>query len=322
METMNGLQLLLLMKLQAPATKFVIVSDVPGEEARAQAYQNGADFYLLRPHTSAAVRNGLQNVMMILDRDGGNHSPGVEEPVQRLTDLVQTRCLSGDSVILVVRSHFQSGDIFIYRGEVFHAQYPGKSGPLAFHDMIHWDDGLVRVSTFPLTNIPPRTIETSYRVLVDGMKDEIPFASDLRPPHEEAAGAREHTVDHAEATSEAPALPEEPASRCLPDLAKAGIETLAVGSYWKVNLMGELVEGSGVTDPDHCAFITNFLYRKMADVAVALEVDYFDTLTLLGPDQQQVLVADNLGIAHAVFESGGTEEARGQFVNWCREQSL
>ena len=86
---------------------------------------------------------------------------------------------------------------------------------------------------------------------------------------------------------------------------------------------GELLEGSQVAEPDRCAFITAFIYRKMADVAVALEVDYFNTMTLLGPHQQQVLVADNLGVRHGVFDTAWTNEAsRAQYVKWCCEQSL
>jgi len=66
-----------------------------------------------------------------------------------------------------------------------------------------------------------------------------------------------------------------------------------------VNLSGDLLEGSQVSEPDRCAFITSFIYRKMADVAVALEVDYFSHAMLLGPHLQQVLVADNMGVRHA-----------------------
>jgi hypothetical protein len=96
-----------------------------------------------------------------------------------------------------------------------------------------------------------------------------------------------------------------------------------MSSHWKVNLSGELLEGSRVVDPDRCAFITSFIYRKMADVAVALEVDYFDEMTLLGPHLQQVLVADNMSIRHGVFDTAWTtEQLREQYVKWCREQSF
>jgi hypothetical protein len=84
-----------------------------------------------------------------------------------------------------------------------------------------------------------------------------------------------------------------------------------------------LLEGSQVAQTDRCAFITYFIYRKMADVAVALQVDYFDHMTLFGPHLQQVLVADNLGVRHAVFDAAWTtEEKREQFVKWCCEQSF
>ena len=322
MDAMDGIQLLQLMKLQAPGTRFVLVSDDASEEARAHAYQNGADFYLMRPRTADDFRIALKDIAAVFGRTREGHAPdgAIEEPAQRLTDIVQTHCLSGDSVILLVRSRFQSGDIFIYRGEVFHAQYPGRSGLGAFYDMVHWDDGLVRVKVFRLTNIPPRTIELPYRALLEGAAESIPTDSDLRSPHPHSDGGE--PPDFKTVTLEAPALPEEPAV-VFPVPQMHEIEMPEVNSYWKVNLTGELLEGSRVTDPDRCAFITTFLYRKMADIAVALEVDYFDTLTLLGPHQQQVLVADNFGVSHAVFDVEWTrEEMREQFVEWCREQSL
>lgn len=325
MEAMDGVQLMLLMKLQAPTTTFVVVGDVPGEEARALAYQNGADLYLLRPSSPAAWENAAKNIRTLLEGAMKARRPeDGEEPAQRLTDVVQTRCLSGDSVILSVQGRFQQGDIFIYRGEIFHAQYPGKSGVSAFYDMSRWDDGLVRVKTFRLTNIPPRTIETPYRALLEGVLCDAPSDADLRPPVEAIAPEERETVQ-VDPTWEAPSLPPEPlASPFLPDVARPdGTPMPPVEAYWKVNLMGELVEGSGVTDPDRCALLTNFFYRKLADVAVALEVDYFDTLVLRGPLEEQVLVADNFGVRHAIFGAAhANEPLREQFLNWCREQSL
>ena len=112
----------------------------------------------------------------------------------------------------------------------------------------------------------------------------------------------------------------------FPDLApkvKGGTALPRVNSHWMVNLSGDLMEGSQVSESDRCAFITTFIFRKMADVAVALELEYFDSFTLLGPHLQQVLVADNMGVRHAVFETAWTtEEMRVQYMKWCREQSF
>lgn len=127
MDAMDGLQLLQLIKQQAPTSKFIVVSDSADETSRAVAYQNGADFFLARPLTPAAVGLAVEAIRGLLTtrveervRDEG------ETPVVRLADIVQMRCLSGDSVLLLVRSKHQSGDVFIFRGEVFHAQYPGQ----------------------------------------------------------------------------------------------------------------------------------------------------------------------------------------------------
>jgi len=165
LDAMDGLQLLQLIKHQAPTSKFILVSDSADETSRAVAYQNGADFFLERPHTPRSFALALEAIK-------GLFKPNrVDEPLQdegdgpviALADIVQMRCLSGDSVLLLVRSSYQSGDIFIFRGEVFHAQYPGKSGEAAFRDMMHWDAGLVRIKAVKLIHTPPRTIEIPYR---------------------------------------------------------------------------------------------------------------------------------------------------------------
>src|SRR5450631_1810264 len=45
LDTMDGLQLLQLIKQQSPVSKFVLVGDTGDETSRALAYQNGADFF-------------------------------------------------------------------------------------------------------------------------------------------------------------------------------------------------------------------------------------------------------------------------------------
>ena len=334
LDAMDGLQLLLLLKQQAPATKFIIVSDTPDEISRAQAYQNGADFFLERPRTTEGMRTAQEAIKGLLKRhqDSKPLRNDDDTALSGLADIVQTHCLSGDSVLLHVRGNHQSGDIFIFRGEIYHAQYPGKSGDRAFHDMMQWDGGQVRTKAHKLSHVPPRTIETPYQELLDAAKEFGALDPDMRPPSGEllsfsAALSSEETqpsvVEEApplEDTGPVPAIDLDEES----EIGGFGETTLpAVNSHWKVNLMGELVEGSQMAEPDRCAFITYFIYRKMADIAVTLEVDYFNKLTLMGPHLQQVLVADNLGVRHAVFDTAWTsEEKREQYVKWACEQSF
>jgi CheY-like chemotaxis protein len=330
LDTMDGLQLLQLIKQHSPASIFVIVSDTADETSRAMAYQNGADFFLARPATPPAFHQAVEAIQGLFKPIAGDE-PAQEEGDSRvvgIADIVQMRCLSGDSVLLSVRSQFQSGDVFIFRGEIFHAQYPGKSGEAAFRDIIGWDGGLVRIKAVKLTNIPPRTIEVPYRQLLEAVEKPGKQATDMirksgelyivsaEPPPETASLS---------VVQEAPPR-EDPAPTFFPDpRALAGGDTPLprVNSHWMVNLSGELLEGSQVAEADRCAFITSFIYRKMADVAVALEVDYFSHMTLLGPHLQQVLVADNMGVRHAVFDTAWTtEDLRVQYVKWCCEQSF
>jgi CheY-like chemotaxis protein len=334
LEMMDGLQLLQFIKNQSPATKFVVVSDSSEEGARALAYQNGADFFIERPRTPDSYSVALEAIQALF-KTGTVTGPLPKDaglPAVSLVDILQMHCLSGDSILLMVKSKQQSGDIFIYRGEVFHAQYPGRGGENAFREMIHWDKGRVRIKTIKLTQAPPRTIDVPYRELL-GAADK---AEDMTPEVEQQGGdlfvvASKTTPTTASLAviNEAPPRdhPAPPPSRIFfpdPALSPRGSTTLPqMNSHWRVTLTGELLEGSQVAEPDRCAFITTFIYRKMADVAVALEVDYFKEMTLLGPHLQQVLVADNLGVRHGVFDAPWTNETmRAQYVKWCCEQSL
>ncbi len=334
LDTMDGLQLLQFIKNQSPATKFVVVSDSTEESSRALAYQNGADFFLERPRTPDSYSVALEAIQGLF-KTGTVTGPLTEDagsPRVSLVDIIQMHCLSGDSILLMVRSAQQSGDIFIFRGEVYHAQYPGRGGENAFRDMVRWDNGRVRIKTIKLTQAPPRTIETPYRLLL-GAADKV---EDLMPEVEQQGGdlfvvASKTSPDTSTLAviNEAPPREETPPSAPLiffpdPALSPRGNTPLPqMNSHWRVTLTGELLEGSQVAEPDRCAFITTFIYRKMADVAVALEVDYFNQMTLLGPHLQQVLVADNLGVRHGVFDAPWTkEDVREQYVKWCCEQSL
>jgi CheY-like chemotaxis protein len=335
LDAMDGVQLLLLMKQQAPAATFLIVSDFSDEVSRAQAYQNGADFFLERPRTPEAIQVAVDAIRGLLQRhlESGPSRDDSDGHLLRIADIVQTRCLSGDSVLLTVRSEHRSGDIFIYRGEVFHAQYPGMGGESAFFDIMRWDGGRLRVDEHKLAHVPLRTIETPYGQLLtaveksSGLSDpaalqemgELPgVAGDISPAASVASVAQEAPpLKREEVAAVSPAVPHQP------EVPVGETPLPPVNSHWKINLMGELVEGSQVSETGRCAFITYFIYRKLADVAVVLEVDYFNELTLFGPHLQQVLVADNFGVRHAVFDAAWrTETDRMQYVKWCREQSI
>lgn len=59
----------------------------------------------------------------------------------RLTDLVQTACLSQLSHMLRVESAVGAGRIFFRSGQVFHAETEGKRGEEAFCHILLWENG-------------------------------------------------------------------------------------------------------------------------------------------------------------------------------------
>ncbi len=329
LDAMDGLQLLQLIKHQASTSKFIVVSDSADETSRAVAYQNGADFFLARPKSPEAFALAVEAIRGLLGTRADEPARDEEDtPMVKLTDIVQMRCLSGDSVLLLVRSKHQSGDVFIFRGEVFHAQYPGKSGEAAFRDILQWDEGLVRIKSVKLTHTPPRTIEMPYLQLLETAEKLAAQGPEIEQTAGElyvVSGEPSADTSSLSVMKEAPPREDSPPTAVSSQVLMISRETELphVNSHWKINLSGELVEGSQVAEVDRCAFITSFIYRKMADVAVALEVDYFNHMTLLGPHLQQVLVADNMGVRHAVFDTAWTtEDLRVQYLKWCCEQSL
>ena len=328
LHAMDGLQLLLLWRQQAPTSTFVIVGDTTAEEVRLDSFRHGADVFLSRPGTEEDWVAAVQIIVDELKKLGEKRPGSIEaEPPQQIADVVQMNCLSGNSVALEISTAAQHGDIFIHEGAVFHAQYPGRSGREAFIEMMQWDGGFAQIKTVPLQHLPPRTIEAPCHELLQSLVaveplpggDRIPFSGRLARVAGEVTAA-------SDIFDEAPprAITEETdgISSARRTGEVSGSEAPPVESHWKVDMMGTLVEGVGVRDPEHCALVTNFIFRKMADIAVALEVDYFTSLTLRGNSMQQVLVADNWGVRHAILDAGAEEQSRKQYLDWCHEQSL
>ena len=323
LNAMDGLQLLLLWRPQAPAGKFVVVSDNAHEEEKAEAHRCGADMFLKRPTDDAAWAAAIEAIEAQVHASPKAIDLGLTEPLQPIADVVQMNCLSGNSVVLQVATEQQRGDIFIHGGEVFHAQFPGRSGVEAFHDMLQWEDGSAQIQTLPLHHLPPRTIEIPHAELLYSLMRVEPLPGGDRTPLSGRLAQLAGETTASDISDEAPPRDTSPTrTQALAALRGEKGEQLPVQTHWKVDLVGTLVEGSGVNDPEHCALITNFIFRKLADIAVALEVEYFDQLTLWGPEHQQVLVADNWGVRHALLEGNAPECSRANYVNWCREQGL
>ena len=324
LHAMDGLQLLILWRQQAPASTFVIVSDSAAEESRNEALRHGADLFLTRPSQEPKWISAVEAMDSELRKEREDVTRSGTESQLSMADVVQMNCLSGNSLVLEIRTEDQHGDIFIHEGMIFHAQFPGRSGPDAFQEMLRWNDGMARITTRPLQHLPPRTIEGPWHDLLRSLLPVEPLPGGDRIPMSGRLARLAGETTAADIFEEAPPRLEMPvpALSTKSEYRLAAAETPDVETHWKVDMMGLLVEGVGVRDPEHCALVTNFIFRKMADIAVALEVDYFDSITLRGDSMQQVLVANNWGVRHAILEADADEGRRNQYRDWARGQSF
>lgn len=323
---MDCFQWMTVMKKQAPQVRFVIVSEEANEFYRFQAYHNGADLFLLRPQSQEAWEEVLGQLRQLLEPATVPLASAQAGDVSTLSELVALRCQQADSSMIQVDIIGNSGDIFIYEGTVYHAQCSGYSGERAFVEMLAWPAEQMRIKVYKLNYTPPRTIERNLSELLLGNAEvavlDLPVVSEkafaVTPPDVPESPLLPEEMATLEAPpkdtrSLEPVLEKQPAPNC--DIS---FRSPALISHWKIDLMGKFDDGCGAIDPTHTAALTYFIYRKMADIAVALDEDYFNRLTLIGPQYRQELVADNLGVRHALFHAPQvTPGETDNFITWC-----
>ncbi|MEM1059104.1 MAG: response regulator [Verrucomicrobiota bacterium] len=346
-------QLLLMLKNNAPKATFIALGEGRHELERFQAIQNGANAFFNRPVSADDFAEVAGQIYQVLN-------PGPAEPAVavrtvhrasgqevRLIDLASMECLSGNSTLLHVTGAAGSGDLFVFQGDIFHAQCPGATGEAALAEMLGWSPAELEVSLHQLSSLPPRTIEGDWQSLLKAPPDGEPIDRNrATEPVTLPDIATEETRESME--NEAPAndysqLPEVPALETdasqpgelpgsdSPYLTQTGslvkpeerYEAPSLISYWSTDLMGQIMEGENVGDLDNAASTTFGLYRQLADLAVALETDYFTRCTVYGHTYTCDILADNLALRQAVFETASMqEEHRDEFVAWCYGRSL
>lgn len=319
----DGLQLLLLLHNQAPQSRFCMMADEASEIFRYQALQNGASLYLQKPRELDDWHEIVSSIQSLFGElpDAAATSARLNPNATSAAELIQTECLSGGSCVLEITSDIagQRGQIFIFRGELFHGQCPGKSGEDAVREMLGWPGCRAVHQSHQLLHAPPHTVETPWQELLQGAEDVSPAPEQqmaaplgvLLPDDSErsTSGLRPEVGIVGESYSETiqPVVGESPT---LPGFL----------SHWKINFTGELLETDG-TDPD--PQLTFSIFQKLAEVAVELEQDYSPRITFLGNWVQQELISGHSGIRHALFSTAETtEEIRDSYLVWCYERDV
>lgn len=184
MPTMDGLQVLAIVRRKFPHLRTVILTGLVDSQYRARAYAMGVDLYIEKPHSEEEIRRLKDCIESLLDSElqhpGGFR--GVQE--KSLVDLIQLECLCRNSTVLRIHSENGEGRIWFLDGEIVDAEAPNLSGAEAFRRILSWKTGNFEMA--PAEPDRPRAILDSYQGLLLESAQANDEAQARRPETEEA----------------------------------------------------------------------------------------------------------------------------------------
>ena len=135
MPDINGLDLLVRIKMEHPQTKVIIMTAYGSSDVQKEANRRGSLYYIEKPFEIADIRK------IIIDLIGKKKGfQGKVFDVQ-LTDIIQMNCLGRLTTALVITRDGEKGVIYFNEGEVIHAECGDKKGTEAFYKILSWEDG-------------------------------------------------------------------------------------------------------------------------------------------------------------------------------------
>jgi len=163
MPDINGLDLLVQIKMNHPQTKVIIMTAYGSSDVQREANRRGSLFYIEKPFEINDIRK------IIIDLIGKKKGfQGKVFDVQ-LTDIIQMNCLGRLTTALVITRNGEKGVIYFNEGEIIHAECGEKKGSDAFYRILSWDEGefVSNIGFIP----PVQTIFQSWEhLLVEAMR--------------------------------------------------------------------------------------------------------------------------------------------------------
>ena len=163
MPDINGLDLLVRIKMEHPQTKVIIMTAYGSTDVQKEANRRGSLFYIEKPFEINDIRK------IIIDLIGKKKGfQGKVFDVQ-LTDIIQMNCLGRLTTALVITRNGEKGVIYFNEGEIIHAECGEKKGSDAFYRILSWEEGefISNIGFIP----PVQTIFQSWEhLLVEAMR--------------------------------------------------------------------------------------------------------------------------------------------------------
>ncbi|MFY9399498.1 MAG: response regulator [Desulfomonilia bacterium] len=169
----NGLDVLLKIKDERPATKVIIMTAYGSSEIKAKAKARGSLFYIEKPFEIEQLRS---LILKAIKEDAARGFDGSMTGLQ-LPDLIQMNCLSQVTTALYVRKDQREGCIFFEDGQITHAEIGAVEGEEALFSILSWSSGSFRFVGG--MKAPKVTIRSNWEyLLIEGMRkaDEMSLA--------------------------------------------------------------------------------------------------------------------------------------------------
>jgi CheY-like chemotaxis protein len=183
MPLLDGAQLLGIIHQRYPNIKKVVLTAAIDDSRRATCLANGAELFLVKPATDdgwTLVFNMLTSLVRWEDHDAYS---GVLGEIG-LPSIIQMECMEEKSSILEVRNPHSSGEIYIERGAIVHAEAGKLVGAKALHQLLSLNTGQFRL--IPFREPPQHTLQGSWEAML----------AEATRPHEEikVAGDDDGTI--------------------------------------------------------------------------------------------------------------------------------
>lgn len=162
MPTMDGFQVLAIVRRRFPALRTVVMTGSTDEDSRGRAYRIGVDLYIEKPKTGREIIFFVDCIESLLERESQGGFRGVQS--KTLLDIIQLECLTQNTAVLKVTSELGEGRVWIQKGEIVDSTVEDKSGKEAIVEMLGWKAGNFEVLPYGLPR--PRTIFMNYESLL------------------------------------------------------------------------------------------------------------------------------------------------------------
>lgn len=160
----SGLDFLVAMSEHHPTARAIVMTASTLAEYQMNSAALGVLHFLQKPVKPAEL---IAKIQTALDAEqAGQANEEFSATLRNVTpmDILQFKCLAGDTTIIEFRSGCYAGTVHLNRGEIVHAQTSGLKGTRALNEIVSWKRG--KVTEHPPVQDAERTIQCPWQTLL------------------------------------------------------------------------------------------------------------------------------------------------------------